>query len=161
MDTEIKLDTNGSTKQIAFADAVAKLGVVDLLKLDCEGAEWNIFSDSVPWAKVHRLCRSIISGLSRTRPFDRWKPCLRDLGFNGIVTRPSMNGRWALPAGKNKQASLSQVSDFDRPEPRGSINREPCRFGASRRVVRLKLPKKERFEGKTLLALRDYSQPGD
>ncbi|GAH33711.1 unnamed protein product [marine sediment metagenome] len=51
-----KKQAHGRTPQIAFADAVTKLGVVDVLKLDCEGAEWDIFSDPVPWAKVRSLC---------------------------------------------------------------------------------------------------------
>jgi FkbM family methyltransferase len=100
MDTEIKLDTNGSTMQTAFADAVAKLGVVDLLKLDCEGAEWDIFSDSVPWAKVHRLRMEYHLWAKPNSTVRAVEAVLRDLGFNRIVTRPSMDGRWGFAYGQ-------------------------------------------------------------
>lgn len=48
-------DSLGGIPQVSFASAVAKLGVVDLLKLDCEGAEWEIFEDLATWKSVRCL----------------------------------------------------------------------------------------------------------
>jgi FkbM family methyltransferase len=47
---------DGSVKQIAFRKAIARLGdQVDLVKLDCEGAEWSILRDEETWKKVRFL----------------------------------------------------------------------------------------------------------
>ena len=82
MDIETKLDANDSTTQIAFADAVAKLCVGDVLKLDCEGAEWDIFSDSVPWTKVHRLCMEYHLWAKPNSAIQSVESVLRNLGFD-------------------------------------------------------------------------------
>jgi FkbM family methyltransferase len=50
------VDPAGKMTQVAFCDVVARLGgQVDLVKLDCEGAEWDILSDDVSWANVRFL----------------------------------------------------------------------------------------------------------
>jgi FkbM family methyltransferase len=45
----------GDIPQVAFADALARLGGADLVKLDCEGAEWPLLDDPAPWAGVRWL----------------------------------------------------------------------------------------------------------
>jgi FkbM family methyltransferase len=48
---------NGKVTIVSLADAVSKLGNdLDLLKLDCEGAEWDIFQDPDTFRKI-RLIR--------------------------------------------------------------------------------------------------------
>ena len=47
----------GSIPQIAFREAIERLGgQVDLLKVDCEGDEWNLFKDRESWRNVKHLC---------------------------------------------------------------------------------------------------------
>jgi FkbM family methyltransferase len=47
---------NGHIKQTAMATAIARMGgSVDLLKLDCEGAEWELFADKTIWPSIRRL----------------------------------------------------------------------------------------------------------
>lgn len=54
--TRSKLGSDGTTPQIAFAKAIERMGGrVDLLKMDCEGAEWEIFKDEQSWQKVNNL----------------------------------------------------------------------------------------------------------
>lgn len=44
---------NGSIRQVSFQRCVERLGGhVDILKLDCEGAEWTIFDDVKTWGRV-------------------------------------------------------------------------------------------------------------
>jgi len=50
-----KENASGQIDQLSFSRCVAKLGNVDLLKLDCEGAEWEIFKDRETWQRVHNL----------------------------------------------------------------------------------------------------------
>ena len=46
-------DPDGSIPQIAFATALDRLGgPVDLVKLDCEGAEWEILADQSSWSRL-------------------------------------------------------------------------------------------------------------
>jgi len=84
MDIETKLDANDSTTQIAFADAVAKLGVGDVLKLDCEGA-------GSAW--------STTSGPSRIQPSNRWKACCVTLASTELQCVP-VDGHWGFAYGE-------------------------------------------------------------
>ena len=45
----------GGIPKVAFEVAVDRLGRVDLLKMDCEGAEWEIFQSREAWRKVREL----------------------------------------------------------------------------------------------------------
>lgn len=48
--------SGGSIKVIPLAEAVRRLGgSVDLLKLDCEGAEWDIFEDAQVFRNIVRI----------------------------------------------------------------------------------------------------------
>jgi len=56
LQTRSVLDSRGEIPQIAFSEAMKRMGgKVDLVKLDCEGAEWSILSDSKAWRNVARL----------------------------------------------------------------------------------------------------------
>jgi hypothetical protein len=79
---------------------VAKLGVVDVLKLDCEGAEWDIFSDPLPWAKVRNLCMEYHLWAKPNSTIQSVESVLRDLGFDRITIMPSTNGSWGFAYGK-------------------------------------------------------------
>jgi FkbM family methyltransferase len=50
------LDTNGKIPQVAFRTALERIGGhCDLVKLDCEGAEWQMLADREPWRHVDHL----------------------------------------------------------------------------------------------------------
>jgi len=54
--TRSEVSTGGNIDQIAFRHAIEKLGgQVDFLKMDCEGAEWQLFEDKESWQKVQHL----------------------------------------------------------------------------------------------------------
>jgi FkbM family methyltransferase len=54
--TRSRLYPNGEVLQTSFQEAVARLGGrVDLVKMDCEGAEWDILQDTATWAHVRNL----------------------------------------------------------------------------------------------------------
>jgi FkbM family methyltransferase len=88
--------SDSTISQIAFADAVNKMGVVDVLKLDCEGAEWDIFSDPSPWTKVRNLCMEYHLWAKPNSTTQSVERALRNLGFEQIVTCPSDNDPWGF-----------------------------------------------------------------
>ncbi|OGR53029.1 MAG: hypothetical protein A2049_04720 [Elusimicrobia bacterium GWA2_62_23] len=46
----------GEVNQAAFRDVISRLGGhVDMLKLDCEGAEWDLFRDAESWKNISRV----------------------------------------------------------------------------------------------------------
>jgi FkbM family methyltransferase len=46
----------GNIKRTSITDAITKLGgTVDLLKLDCEGGEWDLFAKPDIWKQINRL----------------------------------------------------------------------------------------------------------
>jgi FkbM family methyltransferase len=80
---------NGLVKQTAFRNAIAKLGdSVDLVKLDCEGAEWAILRDKETWAKVRFLTMEfhLWAGYS----LEELKSRVCDLGFQ--IKRTQITG---------------------------------------------------------------------
>jgi FkbM family methyltransferase len=87
---------DGTIPQIAFADAVSRLGVVDVLKLDCEGAEWDIFSNPVPWASVRSVCMEYHLWAKQNSTIQSVERVLRDLGFDRITINPSTNDPWGF-----------------------------------------------------------------
>ncbi len=87
---------DGSTAQVAFAEAVARLGTVDVLKLDCEGAEWDIFNDQRPWANVRHLTMEYHLWARPSLTIDHLRRQLTRLGFAKIVIEPDRDGDWGL-----------------------------------------------------------------
>jgi FkbM family methyltransferase len=86
----------GGTKQVAFADAVEQLGTVDLLKLDCEGAEWDIFSDPRPWSKVRHVTMEYHLWAKPALSVEGVRRQLNGLGFSEIAVSPDPNGDWGF-----------------------------------------------------------------
>jgi|HubBroStandDraft_5_1064220.scaffolds.fasta_scaffold66070_2 FkbM family methyltransferase len=87
---------NGGTEQVAFTEAVARLGTVDLLKLDCEGAEWDIFSNPRPWANVRQVTMEYHLWAKPALSVDDVRRQLTKLGFSEIAVEPSLGGNWGL-----------------------------------------------------------------
>jgi FkbM family methyltransferase len=72
--------TDGLVRQIALRSAVARLGnTVDLVKLDCEGAEWKILRDKEAWMKVRFLTMEFHLWAGYT--VDELRERVSDLGF--------------------------------------------------------------------------------
>ena len=79
--TRSKQDVSGSVTQLAFRKAIERLGgKVDLLKMDCEGAEWEIFKDKESWKKISNLSMEYhLFGSGQTE--QRVRAIIEDLGF--------------------------------------------------------------------------------
>jgi methyltransferase FkbM-like protein len=73
--------------QCSFARAVAKLGIVDVLKLDCEGAEWQIFEDRKTWKSVQRVAMEYHLWAKERSSVSELREALASLGFSRIEIR--------------------------------------------------------------------------
>ena len=92
---------DGPIPQLPFADAVGRLGFVDVLKLDCEGAEWDIFSDPSPWTQVRSLVMEYHLWAKRGSNERGLGRQLHELGFVNVSICPSVKGPWGFAfAGK-------------------------------------------------------------
>lgn len=78
--TRSESDPAGPIPAVAFAKAIQRLGgAVDLVKMDCEGAEWEIFEDRGAWRCVRNV--SLEYHLSPGRSHSEVPEILRGLGF--------------------------------------------------------------------------------
>jgi len=78
--TRSKVDELGDIPQVAFRQAIARLGgSIDIAKLDCEGAEWQIFQDRDAWQSVQNL--SMEYHLWPDRTHDEVREVVQNLGF--------------------------------------------------------------------------------
>jgi FkbM family methyltransferase len=82
---------NGNVIRTAFREAIRRMGgEVDFLKMDCEGAEWDIFKDKESWRQVKHLAMEY-------HLFDEGQTELRvrasveELGFEILNFRPVDN----------------------------------------------------------------------
>ncbi len=107
----------GSVIQVPFSEAVARLGGhVDLLKLDCEGAEWELFESESDWRRVRDLRMEY--HLTNGRCFTDVRRAVESLGF--AITRHEPDSRWGILWAANRRfANGSEQPDPGRrgPEP--------------------------------------------
>ncbi len=79
---------NGDIAQTAFATAVERIGgTVDLLKMDCEGAEWRFLGDTASWQKVKNL-RMEFHLFEREQTLAKLSSQLKVMGFEVDFVRP-------------------------------------------------------------------------
>ena len=77
------LDAEGLIPQVSLADAVSRLGGnVDLLKLDCEGAEWSLLEVREIWRHVRFVTMEY--HLFDGQPHDAIATALEQVGSNCI-----------------------------------------------------------------------------
>jgi FkbM family methyltransferase len=75
-------------RQIAFSTVLERVGgTIDLLKLDCEGAEWDIFKAAGCWRNVANVRMEYHLGSSHS--FSEVADTLKGFGFRVLVHRPS------------------------------------------------------------------------
>lgn len=86
-------ETGGDIAQISFRDAVQRLGgSVDVLKLDCEGAEWDLFQDLETWKSVKQLTMEYHLWAKPDATIDLLMRVIADIGFQILSIEPSPNG---------------------------------------------------------------------
>ena len=99
----IRPSRQGGIVQVAFLDAINRLGgEVDILKLDCEGAEWSLFEDRVAWQKVRHLTMEYHLWANREANIDTLIGTLLGLGFDCYRVSPSPTGQFGLLQAKRR-----------------------------------------------------------
>jgi FkbM family methyltransferase len=86
--TRSALNQYGNTKQTSLRNAIKKIGGwVDFLKIDCEGAEWDMFDDYSIWKSVGYLSMEyhLLDIHSRMEIENK----VKDLGFTILKHKPS------------------------------------------------------------------------
>lgn len=91
----------------AFKKAVERLGgAVDLVKLDCEGAEWELFEDAETWSRVQYLTMEYHLWAKPGYSIDDLFGRLSKLGFEWTKHDPSTSGKWGLVQAHNRNFSI-------------------------------------------------------
>ena len=87
----------GAIKRIAMATAIQRLGgSVDLLKLDCEGTEWELFQDTKVWARVGALSMEYHLWANPKWNVPAMIQKLRDLGFRITYLNEAPELEWGI-----------------------------------------------------------------
>jgi FkbM family methyltransferase len=90
----------GEIECVSFASAVARLnGAVDLVKLDCEGAEWEILQDEATWRNVRNLTMEFHLWAGYT--LEELKARVAQLGFKEQYCELTGKDFGLLVAGRN------------------------------------------------------------
>lgn len=93
----------GSIRQTSFREAVERIGgTVDLLKLDCEGAEWELLEDIQTWARIRNLTMEYHLWASPGVTVDLLKKKIENFGFECISVAPSEDGTFGLLRATNQ-----------------------------------------------------------
>lgn len=103
-------DAEGSTPVVAFRTALDRLGsTVDLVKMDCEGAEWEILEDVPSWRRVRFL--TLEYHLGPRDDHQRIVSTLNNVGF--VVDRQiTASGFGLVHARRSDQAPVSGRADL-------------------------------------------------
>ena len=88
---------SGNIKRTAIANAIDRIGgSVDLLKLDCEGAEWELFQHQEIWKHVNRLTMEYHLWANPEVGVPEMVKIVRDLGFRITQLSESKELKWGI-----------------------------------------------------------------
>ncbi|HVS53944.1 MAG TPA: FkbM family methyltransferase [Opitutaceae bacterium] len=95
--TTAALDADGALPQVSLTEAVQRLGGrIDLLKLDCEGAEWAQLECREAWSAVRHLVMEYHLWARPGATLEKLLVVLRGLGFSILRVAPSADGSFGL-----------------------------------------------------------------
>ena len=84
-----KFSLNGEITGTAFKKVIERAGGnIDLLKLDCEGAEWELFEDEDSWKNIRAVTMEYHLWARKGSCFDDIKQIIEKLNFNLITHNP-------------------------------------------------------------------------
>lgn len=99
--TAVTADTKAGVRQVALATVVDRLGGwIDLAKIDCEGAEWDMFKDKLSWQRIGDIRMEY--HLWGRHLFTELEQSLGNLGFDIYYHNPA--GEWGTVWARNRSA---------------------------------------------------------
>jgi FkbM family methyltransferase len=94
----ISPESESRIKQVPLSSVVQRLGGrIDLAKIDCEGAEWELFTDSAAWPHIRHIRMEY--HLWGKRAYSDVEQCLSSIGFRIHFHKPS--GDWGTIWARN------------------------------------------------------------
>lgn len=97
--TSVTRDGNGAVAQVALSTVVQRLGgEIHLAKIDCEGAEWDLFEDPSPWSRIKHVRMEY--HLWGRRRFTEVQTAFNRLGFAIDYHNPA--GEWGTVWAHNR-----------------------------------------------------------
>lgn len=100
--TRVHRGDQGDIQCVSFAQSVDRLqGTPDLVKLDCEGAEWEILQDETTWQKVRNLTMEFHLWAGYT--LDQLKQRVAHLGFHERYSKLTGKDFGLLLAGRDPE----------------------------------------------------------
>jgi FkbM family methyltransferase len=95
--TVLEPGNDGEITLTSFREAIDRLGgSVDVLKLDCEGAEWTLLDDEQSWSRVHNLTMEYHLWAKPHATTNDLIKRLGELGFRCSGLEPSPEGPWGM-----------------------------------------------------------------
>lgn len=92
-------ESSSAVRQVALATVIERLGGhIDLAKIDCEGAEWEMFEDNASWQHIQDVRMEY--HLWGRRRFEDLKQTLNGLGFDIYFHNPA--GEWGTVWARNR-----------------------------------------------------------
>jgi FkbM family methyltransferase len=105
--TRTCVSEEGSTPQVSLEQAIDRIGgFVDLAKIDCEGAEWDLFRASESWKKIRHVRMEY--HLWGEHSFSEVSENLNRLGFK--IVRHTPSSEWGLLWAVNQSFSSAALS---------------------------------------------------
>jgi len=96
--TVAKPDQTGDTTGVAFQKIVERAGgSIDILKMDCEGGEWDILEDSASWTNIRSVTMEYHLWARPGSSIAEVKQSLNKLGFR-IISHSPLNKEFGLLA---------------------------------------------------------------
>lgn len=90
--------------KVAFMEAIQRIGgTVDVLKLDCEGAEWSLFADVASWRCIAHLTMEYHLWAKPRATVGELRNVLDRLGFELLQIVPSVDGSFGMLVAKNRR----------------------------------------------------------
>lgn len=87
----------GSIKKTAIATAIQRIGgPIDLLKLDCEGGEWEVFEHREIWKNINRLTMEYHLWANPSMDVPGMVKIIRDLGFRITHLSEAPELKWGM-----------------------------------------------------------------
>lgn len=95
VNTRTKVSDEGDVPMVALQEVVAKIDKpIDLIKMDCEGAEWDLLSDPRAWKDVHRIAMEY--HLFDGQKHEQAQQLVEELGFTVVEFYTETGGKFGL-----------------------------------------------------------------